>query len=431
MKLSALPSVLLCFFAVEVSPFGASLGSVNAQCPSGQLTGNAYHNDMLNRAFAKFETEESLGVYLSNHPCAERVHKNLLWILDQKRELSLESTQGLLPGTLVPNRRLKAEMRSPIVEFDAVVDSRLWGIKETHAPEVWSVTQGEGVTVAVVDTGVDRNHEALTDRLLINGAEQSGKVGVDEDNNGYVDDVYGWDFYGNKSDNQDDQGHGSHVSGTIAGQLASKNFYGVAPKAKILAVKSHNQAGESREDAVVKGILYAADRGARVINCSWGGAPEAADFSQILYDAISYANQKGALLVAAAGNDSSDNDKKASYPANYDLPNVLSVAASTSSQKLAYFSNFGRTKVQISAPGQSIYSLKNKGGYLQESGTSMAAPHAAGAAALVFAKLIESKDSQITPAHVRQLLLENADSSVTYMNKISNGALDVSFLAKP
>ena len=430
---------------------------------SAASAASTFSEAQLSKSFVKFQSNDALVNYLRASPSAERIHPELLWVLDDARSLARKMAQestllsDVVPGSLAPNRAFQLPVDkesfanekpaldpkiSPFLNQDFVegifdapkLDNRLWGVSRIQAPSVWSVTQGENVTVAVVDTGVDRSHPALSSRIKTNSAELGGAAGVDDDGNGYVDDVYGWNFFDKNAESADNQGHGSHVSGTVAGDLASKDFFGVAPKAEILAVKTHDSSGASREDAVVKGILYAADQGAQVINCSWGGAPEAADYSQVLFDAIDYANKKGSLVVAAAGNDSSNNDTTASYPANYELPNVLSVAATSSNDRLAFFSNYGKRTVPIAAPGAGVYSVKNGGGYVQQSGTSMAAPHAAGAAALVFSKLQAQSGpggAPVDPALVRQLLLDSAKTDVGYSNKVSRGFLDVSFLLNP
>jgi thermitase len=345
-------------------------------------------------------------------------------VLDEAKNLSKENIEGAKPTAIEPNRSWKLPA-SPVLKTEQI-DSKLWGVTQIGAEKIWPSNRGEGVLVAVVDTGVDRNHPALETQVARNSVEEMGEAGIDDDGNGFVDDIFGWDFEKGDNNTLDDQGHGSHVAGTIAGNLLEKNFCGVAPSAQILAVKTHSRTGESREDAVVKGILYAADRGAKVINCSWGGAPEAPDYSQVLFDAIEYANNKGALLVAAAGNDGSNNDTRPTYPANYELPNILTVAATTQGGKLAFLSNYGASTVKIAAPGQGIYSVRNQGGYVSQSGTSMAAPHAAGAAALVIAA---QKDS-VTPAQVIELLTKNAVPLSAVQGKVTSGFLDVSFLGQ-
>ncbi|MCA2959233.1 MAG: S8 family serine peptidase [Silvanigrellales bacterium] len=378
-------------------------------------------------AFLKFESEQDLVLFVSQNPTVVRLHPALLWAFGDSAVLARASARegkGIVAGSFSQNRSLQLPKEPLSLQEDFAIDTRLWGVVRMGAPEVWDVTRGEGVLVAVVDTGVDLQHPALVPNLAVNAAEKEGKKGVDDDGNGYVDDVDGWDFYDSRASPDDDQGHGSHVAGTIAGNLVKDEFFGVAPAARILAVKTHNGRGASREDAVVKGILYAADRGAKVINCSWGGAPEAPDYSQVLFDAISYAGSKGALLVAAAGNDGSNNDRNPSYPSNYELGNVMAVSSTTSRDGLSSFSNYGASTVHVAAPGSSVFSARAGGGYTTQSGTSMAAPHAAGAAALVYAKM----GASATPESVREVLMQNTEALSSLSGRVKSGFVALDFL---
>lgn len=278
--------------------------------------------------------------------------------------------------------------------------SQLWGFNnigqtggtpnaDIDAPEAWDITTGSANTlVAVIDTGVDYTHPDLIDNIWTNPGEIPGN-GIDDDLNGYIDDVHGYDFANNDGDPMDDFGHGTHVSGTIA--AAGNNGIGVAGvnwQAQIMAVKFLDATGSGTTAAAVEAVLYATNMGAKVSNNSWGGG----GFSQALLDAINAANTSGALFVAAAGNSSSNNDALPQYPASYDAPNIISVAATDHNDLLAFFSNYGATTVDLGAPGVSIYSTvpaigdpccSNTTGYMYLDGTSMATPHVTGAAALL------------------------------------------------
>ena len=268
----------------------------------------------------------------------------------------------------------------------------LWGLDadadtDIDAPEAWDRQTGDSrVLVAIIDTGVDYTHEDLAGNMWRNPGETgSGREtnGQDDDHNGFVDDVVGWDFAGNDNDPKDDNGHGSHVAGTIAAVGNNgKGVVGVNWRASIMALKFLSANGSGSASDAINAILYAANNGARVLNNSWGGG----GFSQALRDAIDFARQKDAVFVAAAGNEGSDNDRNPSYPASYDLSNVLSVAAVDRAGALATFSNFGRTAVDLAAPGVDILSSVPGNGYRSLSGTSMAAPHVSGVAALVLAQ---------------------------------------------
>ncbi|MCK5553514.1 MAG: S8 family serine peptidase [Deltaproteobacteria bacterium] len=243
--------------------------------------------------------------------------------------------------------------------------NQLWGLHNTgqtggtpdadiDAPEAWDIHTGSpDVVIAVIDTGVAYGHTDLTSNMWTNDPELNGIPGVDDDGNGYVDDVSGWDFVGEDSDPTDYYAHGTHVAGTIAaiGNNAT-GITGVNWLASIMPLRIFGAFGYGDSAKAIEAITYAVDNGAHVINASWGGG----GFSQALYDAISYANNRGCLFVAAAGNSSDDNDINPFYPASYDLPNIISVAATEHNDNLAGFSNFGATSVDVAAPGLNVLS---------------------------------------------------------------------------
>ncbi len=254
------------------------------------------------------------------------------------------------------------------------------------ALRAWGVTTGsDAVTVAVIDTGIDASHPDLAPNIWLNPGENCAGCrndGIDNDGNGYVDDWRGWDFVNNDNDPFDDNGHGTHVAGTIG--AVGDNGIGVAGvswNVKLMPLKFIGADGSGDVADAVRAVRYATAMGAEVSNNSWGGD----DYSPALADAIAEADAHGSLFVAAAGNESNDNDASPRYPSGYDLPNVISVAASDANDQIAYFSNHGRASVDLAAPGQSIYSTWPGNGYRSMSGTSMAAPQVMGAAALALA----------------------------------------------
>jgi subtilisin family serine protease len=300
------------------------------------------------------------------------------------------------------DKRVRYAEPNFVFQVDAATNDpfyeRLWGLENTgqpvagiagvsdadiDAPEAWSTTKGStAVTVAVIDTGVDSGHPDLSSAIWVNAGENCAGCradGRDNDGNGYVDDWRGWDFANADNDPADDHGHGTHVAGTI-GAVGDNDIgvTGVAQRVRLMPLKFLTAAGSGTTADAVSAILYASQQGADVLNNSWGGD----EYSQALADAIAVTDSRDQLFVAAAGNDSSDNDFAPAYPASFDFPNVISVAATDNTDELAWFSNVGRNSVDLAAPGLEIYSTWPGGGYLSLSGTSMAAPHVAGAAAL-------------------------------------------------
>ncbi len=298
---------------------------------------------------------------------------------------------------------------------------QLWGLNnigqtggtvdaDIDAPEAWDVQTGsQDVVVAVIDTGVDYNHPDLAANMWTNPGEIPGN-GIDDDGNGFIDDVHGYDFVNNDGDPMDDFGHGTHVAGTIA--AVGNNGIGVAGvawRARIMAVKFLDASGSGFTGGAINAVLYAASMGAKVMSNSWGGG----GFSQALNDAIATADMAGALFVAAAGNSNSNNDVTPNYPSNYDVPNVLAVAATDHNDAKASFSSYGATTVDLGAPGVNILSTvpaagntccSDPSGYKLLSGTSMATPHVSGAAALVFAQF-----PGITHHQVKDRLMSSAE----------------------
>ena len=274
----------------------------------------------------------------------------------------------------------------------------LWGLHNTgqsggtpdadiDAPEAWDTATGSAdVVVAVIDTGVDYNHEDLAANMWTNPGEIPAN-GVDDDGNGYVDDVYGIDPCNGDSDPFDDNGHGTHCSGTIG--AVSDNGIGVVGvnwDVRIMALKFLSASGGGYTSDAIEcleyGIMMETDYGInlKLTSNSWGGG----GFSQSLYDAIEASGNAGMLFVAAAGNSGSNNDINPHYPSSYDLANIIAVAATDRDDDLAYFSCYGPQSVDMCAPGQDILSTTPGNSYSIYSGTSMATPHVSGAAALLW-----------------------------------------------
>src|SRR5215212_8914523 len=297
-----------------------------------------------------------------------------------------------------PNYVLRVATLDP--DFD-----RLWGLGKIGAPSAWGVTTGSpGVVIGVIDSGVDFSHPDLAGARWTNPGESCDACrsnGVDDDGNGYVDDWRGWDFANGDNNPFDDNGHGTHVAGTI-GAIGDNGIgiTGVNQRVGLMGLKFIGADGSGTAADAVSAILYASAMGADVTNNSYGGD----GFSQAMLDAIRTADSRGSLFVAAAGNSFSDNDLDPVYPAGYDVPNVVSVAASDPDDDLAWFSNTGGESVDLAAPGVDVYSTWPGGGYHFDSGTSMAAPHVAGAAALAKAAFPGATD-----VGLKALLLRSVD----------------------
>jgi subtilisin family serine protease len=276
---------------------------------------------------------------------------------------------------------------------------------DIHAPAAWDINTGvKSFVVAILDTGIDLTHEDLKANLWQNVAEVVGKSKTDDDKNGYVDDLNGWDFFNNKASVTDDVYHGTYVAGIIG--AAGNNNVGIAGvnwNVSMMICKVADSKGV-KLSAAIEAVKYATANGAKVINASWGDP----NYSKGLRDAIAAAGQKGVLFVASAGNGGMNNDKVPVYPANYDLDNIISVMATDANDHLAWPSNYGAKTVHLAEPGLNVLSTTpttataemTKDGvtakYGTLNGTSVAAPHVTGAAALVW-----SKFPFLSPYHIK------------------------------
>lgn len=304
-------------------------------------------------------------------------------------------------------------------------DGTLWGLEnhgqngglagnDISATNAWDLTVGStNVIVAVVDTGVRYTHKDLAAQMWHNPGEIPGN-GADDDNDGLADDVFGADFVDNDGDPNDTDGHGTHVAGTIAAAANDGNPHvGVAWKAQIMAVRVLTEQGGTDTD-LARGLQYAADHGARIVNMSLGGP----GFGQALFDAMNALRAKGVLAVCAAGNDGTDNDVSPNYPASFNLDNIIAVAAMDRRGLLATFSNFGKKSVHVAAPGVEIYSTFNGSDtdYQVLQGTSMATPHVTGVAALVAAYVPGASYQEI-----RSRIFDGVVQVPTFTSKLSTG----------
>jgi subtilisin family serine protease len=282
---------------------------------------------------------------------------------------------------------------------------------------------GTGVVVAVIDSGVDISHEDLKNKIHVNHFEIANNF-IDDDKNGFVDDVYGWNFYENTPFVYDDNGHGTHVAGIIAGEK-----YGVADKAKILPIKITGEKGEISTIHIIQAIEYAVKRGARVINLSLSGIGRLYFEKYQEEKMIRLAREHNAIIVAAAGNESLNNTLYSVFPANHISDNMLSVCATDNYGQLADFSNFSALYIHLCAPGVDIYStvprqFNKKYDYM--SGTSMAAPIVSGIVALLYS------GNRVMPAYmIRNALIENTRTYTNLKDKsLSGGVVNAAKAAK-
>lgn len=288
-----------------------------------------------------------------------------------------------------------------------------WDLDTVKAPEAWNQGYtGQGILVAVIDSGVDYTHNDLDNNIWINPREISGN-GRDDDGNGYVDDIRGWDFISDDNDPMDSGSHGTHIAGTIAAENNGFGATGVAFNAKVMPIRVLDESGNGSIFDIAAGIRYAVDNGAKVINLSLGG-PFTTPYEA---QAIKYAVDKGAVVVTAAGN---QGGSQPDYPAKYATHFGLAVGAIDRNNQMPGFSErAGTTPLDyVVAPGVGIYSTTPFNSYQFKSGTSMSTPHIAGVAALVL-----SANPNLTPVQVERLLTATANPSVQPANVIQRNSL--------
>ncbi len=392
--------------------------------------------------------DELLVVYRSGIPIAQahRAAANLrAQVMETYPQLRLQHLR--LPQGVGVERAIQALRADPSVAYaepNYIVSRqadpndpgypRQWGLHNTgqtggtadadvDAPQAWNLSVGsDNAVIAVIDTGVDYTHPDLRANMWVNpgetGLDSQGRSrmtnGVDDDGNGYIDDVHGINAITRTGNPMDDNRHGTHVAGIIG--ASSNNQVGVAGvnwRVKIIGAKFMNASGNGSVADAIRALDYCTSlkrlfldsggrRGANILatNNSWGGN----NFSQALFDAIKRSSDAGILFIAAAGNSATNNDTTPFYPAGYNLPNIIAVAATDARDRRAIFSNYGANSVEMGAPGADILSTIPGSRYASYNGTSMAAPFVSGAVALLW-----SYDRSLSASQIRLRLMNTGD----------------------
>ena len=336
---------------------------------------------------------EQVGVpQLENSPDVAYVDRDRVVHALESEDFDQELHPYLIPND--PQYPLQAEMR------------------RIDPENAWNISIGSSkVLVATSDTGMSMSHVELKNQLWTNPGEIPDNS-QDDDHNGYIDDVHGWNFVSNNNNPGDDEGHGTHVAGIIGAEGNNGiGITGVNWRVKIMPVKFLDASGSGTLEGGVQSILYAVSNGAKLINASWGSSGS----SPTLHDAIEYAYSHGTLLIAASANDSADTDVSPNYPSADPSLGVLAVASSSGAGQLSSFSNFGITTVDLVAPGSNILSTYLNNGYVRMSGTSMATPMITGVGALML-----SVNPDLSVLELRNGLINAVDERTGYGGKISS-----------
>ncbi|MNK51253.1 Thermophilic serine proteinase precursor [compost metagenome] len=401
-------------YIVKYRGYSAGAGAV-----SGKLQGkavmksafpamNLYHISVNLKATSSEEQAVNIEA-IKQDPDVEYVEPNYIFDKSEVTEMGAPMGQSLQPSGA------ELEQSSYSQSFNATGVADAWKL---FTP----LSEGNGkIVVAVVDTGLDKNHHVFrpvssggTGALWVNQAEANGQPYRDDDGNGFVDDINGWNFISNSNNFADDDNHGTHVAGIVVG--AGLNIFASSleeSKVVIMPLKFLNGGGSGTTANAVRAIEYAVRNGARVINNSWGGP----SYSRALHEALIYAYNNSVLVVSAAGNYSKDNDATPMYPANYDVPSNIAVASIDSNDKLSYFSNYGARTVHVGSPGEWIKSTVRGNTFDWMSGTSMAAPFVAGMAALALREA-----PYLTGYQMKQLVMQESEHIVLLEGRVSTSA---------
>lgn len=370
---------------------------------------------------------------LKNAGLAQKISENIFLFSRPKVEnmdYSVGAIQKILPDAIVePNYWIHINNQPNDFEYSkqwnflniGQLDSK--GQKglaqiDINIEPAWKIYTGNSeVVVGVIDTGIDFSHPDLAVNAWVNELEAHGKSSFDDDGNGYVDDINGYDFINNKSIIVDDHGHGTHVAGIIGARGNDQlGIAGINWNVKLMSLKFLDSNGGGDMASAIKAIKYAIQKNVKITNNSWGTG----DNSQILKAVIEEAKNAGMLFVAAAGNSGENADVSPEFPSGFDLENIVSVASINNRGLLSDFSNYGVNSVDIAAPGENIYSTLPGQKFASWSGTSMATPHVAGVAALIW-----GQDPKLSAHEVKDIILNSARPLTDLKARVkSNGMLD-------
>ncbi len=348
---------------------------------------------MVLRIFLVSATALLLLAVLVDRPLS-MISKKIASTLLPKNSKSSQQTSEKVTREFEPSITVSAQpapQKNSVIMNDPALH-KAWGLHKSNALDAWQLTTGSrDIVVAIVDTGIDLTHPDLKNNLWTNpgesGLDSKGKNkasnGIDDDNNGFIDDVHGWNFVHGNNHVVDKHGHGTHIAGIIGAEGGNNyGITGVAPKVSLMILKYFDPKSQSDNlTNTIKAFNYAVKMNAHVINYSGGGT----SYSRPEFEAIKRAEQKGILFVAAAGNEQSNSDFNKYYPADYDLDNIISVTALDPSLRVLSSSNYGVKTVHIAAPGENIYSTWPGGGFQIQTGTSQATAFVSGVAALLMA----------------------------------------------
>lgn len=354
---------------------------------------------------SQVETVSSFSSFLENSSAPQQ--KNKIQFKEKSAAKNQrETVLGKVEVSARPEKEDKVILNDPSI-------SQAWGLSKSNAQKAWELSTGDRrIVVAVIDTGVDVRHEDLASNLWTNpgetGLDAQGRDkannGIDDDGNGFVDDVHGWNFVSNTKDLTDNHGHGTHIEGIIGAAAGNgKGIAGVAPRVSMMTLKYYDPKAPNTDNLrnTINAIRYAIRMKADIINYSGGGT----EFSQDEKNAIEEARKQGILFVAAAGNERSNSDKFKYYPADYGLSNIISVTAIDPRTEVLSSSNYGTETVDLAAPGQNILSTLPGNQYGPMTGTSQATAFVTGAAVL-----IKAHKKYNNPEDIKKYILSTGDN---------------------